>query len=67
MHKKSQKAFNELKVPTEKRNSIPIIFDSKGVLGVLGYCIDERAAMSDTTKNVLLIKVAFDTKPEEIF
>lgn len=65
--KSLKKLFNELKVPTEKRNSIPIIFDSKGVLGVLGYCIDERAAMSDTTKNVLLIKVAFDTKPEEIF
>ncbi len=65
--KSLKKLFNELKIPAEKRNTIPVIFDSRGVLGVLGYCIDERAVVSDASENVLLIKVAFDTKPEEIF
>lgn len=65
--KSLKKLFNELKIPAEKRNYVPVVYDSLGVIGVPNRCVDERIAVSDTTKNVLLIKVAFDNNPEENF
>ena len=48
-----KKLFNELSVPVEKRNSIPVIADDDGVIGIFGYCVDERVKLDSNTRSVL--------------
>lgn len=55
--KSLKKLFNELEIPVEIRNNIPVIADDKGVIGIYGYCIDERVKISDLTRRVLIINV----------
>ena len=52
-----KKLFNELKIPQEKRDSTAVFYDDKGVIGVAGYCVDERVCVDRTTKNILSIKL----------
>lgn len=51
-----KKLFNELSIPIEKRNSIGIICDDSGVIGIAGLCCDERVKIDTKTKNVIAIK-----------
>lgn len=53
-----KKLFNELKIPQEERESVAVIYDDAGVIGVAGYCADERVSVDDTTKNILSIKLS---------
>ncbi len=57
-----KKLFNEYHIPVEKRSSIPVICDNSGVIGVYGYCVDERAAINNNTRNVLVIDIRLDTE-----
>jgi tRNA(Ile)-lysidine synthase len=52
-----KKLFNELGIPVEKRNTIPIIRDSSGVIGIAGICCDERVKADSSTKKVFTIKL----------
>lgn len=52
-----KKLFNELRINIEDRDSIPLICDEKGVIGVYGYCIDERVSIDSDTVNVVLINI----------
>ncbi|MDD6728677.1 MAG: tRNA lysidine(34) synthetase TilS [Eubacteriales bacterium] len=52
-----KKLFNELSVPVEKRDSIPVICDSSGVIGIYGICADERVRVDGSTQNVFVIKL----------
>lgn len=58
--KSLKKLFNELKIPIEKRNGIPVIADDLGVIGVAGLCCDERVGIDKNTQRVVLINVTED-------
>nr|MDE5604003.1 tRNA lysidine(34) synthetase TilS [Eubacterium sp.] len=53
--KSLKKLYNELKIPVEIRDNIPVITDNSGVIGIYGYCVDERVKVSESTKNVLIL------------
>lgn len=52
-----KKLFNEYSVPIEKRGSVPVICDDFGVIGVVGYCADERVKLDESTQNILSVKL----------
>ena len=52
-----KKLFNELRIPAENRNNIPVISDDNGVIGVYGYCVDERVKADKNTENYLVVNV----------
>lgn len=52
-----KKLFNELRIPQEKRDSTAVFYDDMGVIGIAGYCVDERVCVDSTTKNILSIKL----------
>lgn len=54
--KSLKKLFNELSIPVEDRNGIGVVCDDKGVIGIAGYCCDERVKIDNQTKNVIAIK-----------
>lgn len=54
--KSLKKLFNELKIPVEKRDAVPIICDDLGAVAIFGYCVDERVKLDSTTKNVITFK-----------
>jgi tRNA(Ile)-lysidine synthase len=58
-----KKLFNEEKIPSEKRKSVPVLIDEKGIMAVLPFAVDERMLPNDKTKRLLIIKT--DTKAEE--
>lgn len=55
--KSLKKLFNELKIPVEERDSIPVICDEKGIIGIYGYVGAERVKIDNTTVSVLLLKI----------
>lgn len=50
--KSLKKLFNELKIPQEMRGSVPIVTDDSGIIGVVGYCVDERVKIDSDTQNI---------------
>ncbi len=50
-----KKLFNEMKIPVEKRDKISVVCDEAGVIGVVGYCVDERVKVDSFTNRVLSI------------
>ena len=58
--KSLKKLFNELKVNVENRDNIPIVCDDKGIIGIVGYCCDERVKVDKSTKNILLINILME-------
>lgn len=58
--KSLKKLFNELKIPQEERNSVGVVCDDIGVIGVIGYCADERVRLDSSTKNVFSIKLPLE-------
>lgn len=55
-----KKLFNELDIKIENRALVPIICDDSGVIGVYGYCVDERVKPDLSTKNILLLKILLE-------
>lgn len=58
--KSLKKLYNELHINVEDRNNIPILCDEKGVIGVYGYCIDERVKIDNLTQSVILMKILLE-------
>ncbi len=52
-----KKLFNELGVPVPEREYLPVICDSRGVIGVLGYALDERVKIDSNTSSVFILKI----------
>jgi len=50
-----KKLFCEAKLPSEQRDSIPILYDEKGIVLVYGFGCDERVKVTDETKQVLVL------------
>lgn len=58
--KSLKKLFNEYQIRIENRAKTPVICDENGVVGVYGFCCDERVKIDSETKNVLLLKVRME-------
>lgn len=56
--KSLKKLFNEYHINVEDRENIPVICDEKGVIGVYGYCCDERVKIDNTTQSVILLNIS---------
>ena len=52
-HKKLKNFFIDLKVPTEKRASTPILISGDQIVWVCGYRIDERFKVTAETKKII--------------
>lgn len=52
-HKKLQDFFVDQKIPQSMRNQTPLLVCPKGILWVVGYRMDERFKVTDTTKQIL--------------
>lgn len=55
--KSLKKIYNEYKIPVEDRENIPVICDDKGVIGIYGYCCDERVKIDNNTTSVVLLNI----------
>jgi len=52
-----KKWLNAEKIPSVLRNTIPIVADEEGVALVVGLGCDERTAIDDTTKHILVFYI----------
>lgn len=52
--KSLKKLFNESKIPSEKRQAVPILCDNQGILLVVGFGCDERVRITPATQTVLV-------------
>lgn len=50
-----RRLMNEVSIPAERRDSVPVIADSTGVIFVCGIGADERVAVDENTKDVIII------------
>jgi tRNA(Ile)-lysidine synthase len=53
--KKVQDILVDAKVPVEERDGVPIVCDERGIVWVVGHCIDERVKVTNKTKRVIRI------------
>ena len=60
--KSLKKLYNELHIPAESRSDIPVIEDDGGVIGVYGYCVDERVKTDKGTKKYFVVNVSTEDK-----
>ena len=54
---KLKKVLIDLKIPAEQREMVPIVCDSAGILWVAGYRRSERARLSATTRDYIVIEI----------
>lgn len=52
--KSIKKLLCELKIPQEKRDSLPLLADDNGVICILGIGCDSRVAVNENTKKILI-------------
>lgn len=55
--KSLKKLYNEMSIPVEDRESVPVICDEKGIIGIYGYVGAERVKIDNTTNSVMLLKI----------
>ncbi len=56
--KSLKKLFNELKIPNEERESLPVVSDDEGVVFIHSVGIAERVKLDGNTKNTVTFKVS---------
>lgn len=59
-----KKLFIEEKIPKEKRNSILVIADDRGVIWIEGFGADKRARLDEGTKTAVAVKIVNTKKGE---
>lgn len=57
---KLKRLFIDLKIPQAERNAIPILISDNEILAVIGYRVAESVAVTNSTKNILVIKKVSD-------
>jgi len=57
MTKSVSKFLSDLKVPMEKRNTLPVLQDDGGIVAVGNIEIDEKYKITENTQNILLIQI----------
>ena len=63
--KKVQDILVDAKVPAEGRDAVPIVAAPWGVAWVVGHRLDERAAVTASTRSVLHLRFQAVAQPEE--
>lgn len=58
--KSLKKLYNELEIPVEDREYIPVVCDDNGIIGIYGYVGAERVKIDNTTNSVLLLKIRME-------
>lgn len=58
--KSLKKLYNEYQIPVEDRENVPVICDDNGLIGIYGYCCDERVKIDNVTNSVILLKITID-------
>ena len=53
--KSLKKLFNEMKIPVEMRDEIPILCDDTGIVWVYGVGVNSRCRIEDTTGNIICL------------
>ncbi len=56
--KSLKKLFNELRIPNEERESLPVVSDDEGVVFIHSVGIAERVKLDQNTKNTVTFKVS---------
>lgn len=56
--KSLKKLFNELKIPSEEREAIPVIADDRGVVWIYGVGVAARCAVTEKTERVMIINAS---------
>lgn len=59
--KKVSDFFTDLKVPLHLRKEIPFLICDSGIIWILGYRIDDRFKITNSTKNVLRVQIVEGT------
>ncbi len=54
--KKVQDILVDAKVPAEERDGLPIVVDERGIVWVVGHCIDERVKVTSGTRQVVHLR-----------
>lgn len=54
--KKLQDILVDAKVPSGRRDAVPVIADRLGIVWVVGHCMDERVAVSGKTRRVARLR-----------
>lgn len=60
--KSLKKFFNELHIPPEERQRVPVIADDCGVIGLGGFAVAERVAVDNRTVKVLTLNIRTEDK-----
>lgn len=58
--KSLKKLYNEMKIPTSRRNSVPVIADGEKVIWVLGAGYNKKCEITKDTKKIMTIKAEED-------
>ena len=53
--KSLKKLFNELKIPQDERDTLPVMADDKGVVWIYGIGVAARCAVTKKTERVMII------------
>ncbi len=51
-----KKLFNENNIPVEKRNVLPILCDSEGIVWIYSLGVSKRCAVDENTTNIIFVK-----------
>ena len=54
--KKIKQIFNELKIPSEKRDGVPILADENNIVAIIPYRVSDLYKVTKETKKTLKIQ-----------
>lgn len=55
-HKKLKDYFIDKKIPRDERDTIPIVWNDKGIVWIVGYRQDRKYVVDETTSKVLILQ-----------
>ncbi len=58
--KSLKKLYNECQILPDERFKVPVLCDEGGVIGVVGYAIDERVKLDSNTKTVYAVHISME-------
>ena len=61
-YKKIKEIFNDLKIPSYQRNSIPLLCDGKEIVALVPYRICDNFKINDNTRKILRIQMIKENK-----
>lgn len=58
--KSLKKFYNECQIPSDERFTVPVLYDECGVIGVVGYAVDERVKIDDGTNYIYAVHISME-------